>query len=302
MIITAVLTMIVTWCLFYGILTRQILIILCLVFGIFLILISRHKHEGYLTIDLLAQKSRLNKVHQGVKFWSVLALIFLSVVSRTPVIGFMLFLLMLIFIVMVGGLDLQEYLSLLCVPVSFLILSGLALLFEYNVQSVGVINLPFFQGYLTVSRLSQQRAALVMAKALGAISCLYLLSLTTTMSEIIGLLRRIHVPDIVIELMYLIYRYIFILLEMYRSMKDAAKSRLGFIDFTTGLRTTGHIYANLLARSYRKADANFNAMESRCYMGEISFLENKKRLTPLSLMIAVYIVGITFCFTLALPG
>jgi cobalt ABC transporter, permease protein CbiQ len=250
----------------------------------------------------LAQKSRLNKVHQGVKFWSVLALIFLSVVSRTPVIGFMLFLLMLIFIVMVGGLDLQEYLSLLCVPVSFLILSGLALLFEYNVQSVGVINLPFFQGYLTVSRLSQQRAALVMAKALGAISCLYLLSLTTTMSEIIGLLRRIHVPDIVIELMYLIYRYIFILLEMYRSMKDAAKSRLGFIDFTTGLRTTGHIYANLLARSYRKADANFNAMESRCYMGEISFLENKKRLTPLSLMIAVYIVGITFCFTLALPG
>ncbi len=302
MIITAVLTMIVIWCLLYGILMKQILILLSLSMGGFLLLLSRHKHEGYLTIDLLAQESRLNIVHQGMKFWSVLILLFLSLISRSPMIGLILSILMLILIVVVGGLDLREYLSLLCVPVSFLLVSGLALLFEYNLQPAGVINLPIFHGFLIVSRLSQQRAALVMARALGAISCLYLLSLTTTMSEIIGVLRRIHVPDIVIELMYLIYRYIFILLEMHRSMKDAAKSRLGFIDFSTGLRTTGHIYANLLARSYRKADANFNAMESRCYRGKIRFLENKKRLTPLSIFVTICIISITFGFTLAFHG
>jgi cobalt/nickel transport system permease protein len=187
----------------------------------------------------------------------------------------------------------------LALPLSFLILSGLALLFEFNVQPAGVINLPVFQGYFIVSRPAQLRAALVLSRALGAISCLYLLSLTTTMSEIIGVLRRFHTPDIMIELMYLIYRYTFILLDMHRSMKDAAGSRLGFMDFSTSVHTTGRIYSNLLVRSYRQANINFDAMESRCYTGEIRFLESHKRATVIQIIAAVCLILFTLGVTIA---
>lgn len=299
MIITAILTILVIWCLFYSVVPSAMLIFLCVFIGAFLAVMSAHEHEGFLTVDVLAQKSRLNRVDPTLKFWTVLILMFLCVASKSAIIGLSLAILMLFLIVLVGGMELHDYLSLLSLPVSFLLISGLALLFDYRVQPIGVINFPLIHGYLSVSQSGQARAALVISKAFGAISCLYLLSLSTPMSEIIGVLRRIHTPDIVIELMYLIYRYIFILLEMYRSMKDAAQSRLGFIDFSTKLHTTGKIYTNLLSRSYRKANKNFDAMESRCYIGEIRFMENKKSISYTHMISAIGVIILTLGFVIA---
>ncbi len=300
MIITAILTMLVLWCLFYGVVPNVILIGICLITGAFLAVLSRHKHEGFLVIDILAQNSKLNKVNAALKFWTVLALLFLCVASNSVAIGLILTVVMLLLIVPCGGLHFHEYLSLLSLPVSFLLISALALLFDYGNAAAGVINLPIIQGYLFVSQASQIRAALVLSKALGALSCLYLLSLSTPMSEIISVLRRAHIPDVVIELMYLIYRYTFVLFEMYRSMKDAAKSRLGFVNFSISVKTTGMIYSNLLARSYQKAMKNFDAMESRCYVGEIRFLENEKRISLIQSILAVSFVIIILALTVAL--
>lgn len=300
MIVTAILTIIVIWCLFYTVIPNAILICLCLITGIFFAVMSNHKHEGYLDIDMIAQCSKLNKVNPSLKFWIVLILMFLCVGSRSPFVGLFLTVLMLILTVFVGGLDFHDYLSLLLVPILFLLVSGLALLFEYGTQPSGIINLHIFQGYLFVSPTAQLRARLVMSKAIGAISCLYLLSLSTSMSEIISVLRKARIPDIVIELMYLIYRYVFVLLEMLHSMKDAAKSRLGFIDFPTSVHTTGSIYANLLARSYQKANKNFDAMESRCYIGEIRFMEDMKGHSFFHVIIAGFTVIITLGLSIAL--
>ena len=300
MIITAILTMVVIWCLFYGVIPNAILICLCVITGAFLAVVSRHKHEGFLVIDIIAQHSKLNKVNAALKFWTVLILLFLCVASNSVIIGLVLTVAMFILIVPFGGLHFHDYLSLLSLPVSFLLISALALLFDYGNLAGGVINLPVFQGYLFVSASSQLRAASVLAKALGALSCLYLLSLSTPMSEIISVLRRAHIPDIVIELMYLIYRYTFVLFEMYRSMKDAAKSRLGFVNFSISVKTTGKIYSNLLARSYQKAMKNFDAMESRCYAGEIRFLEHEKKVSLMQIILAVSSVVIISGLTVVL--
>jgi cobalt/nickel transport system permease protein len=259
---------------------------------------GHHKHEGFLQFDVIAQYSRLNKVSSVLKFCTVLILMILSIISRSPLVGLFLAGVILLILVKADGLKLKEYLSILSLPLSFLLISGLALLFEYSVQPAGVIHVPVYHGYLIVSRIAQLKAALVMAKALGAISCLYLLSLTTPMSEIIGVLRHFKTPDIIIELMYLIYRYIFILLEMHRSMKNAAASRNGFINYSTSIRTTGKIYTNLLARSYYQANKNFDAMESRCYTGEIRFLENNKVIKKNHMIAAAGLILVTLSITL----
>ena len=47
-----------------------------------------------------------------------------------------------------------------------------------------------------------------MFKALGAVSALYMMTLTTPLSEIIAVLRKAHIPKLIIELMNMIYRYI----------------------------------------------------------------------------------------------
>ena len=62
-------------------------------------------------------------------------------------------------------------------------------------------------------------------------------------------------------------------------MKDSAASRLGYRGLKRSLRTTGLVYGGLLANSFRRAGACFDAMESRCYTGQIAFLTPKKKVT-----------------------
>jgi cobalt/nickel transport system permease protein len=102
----------------------------------------------------------------------------------------------------------------------------------------GVLNIGLFGGFLRVSAATQARTALLLCRALGAVSCLYLLSLTTPVSEIIGVLRRAHIPALVSDLMYLIYRYLFLLLELYGVLRSAVESRLGFRGLRFSLRST----------------------------------------------------------------
>jgi len=298
MIITAALTIIVFWCMFYASIPNFYLIVLCLFVGLSFAKINGHKHDGILDIDSIAQRSKLNKLNPTLKFWSVIILMFLCVGSNEPYIGLALTLLMLGLTVYIGGVHLHDYIALLSTPILFLLMSGLALLFDVGIHPDGVINLPIFNFYFFVAKGAQLKAALVMSKAIGAISCLYLLSLSTPMTELICVLRKARVPSVVIELMYLIYRYIFVLFEMYRLMKNASKSRLGFADFYTSVRTTGHIYTHLLARSYRKAMNNFDAMESRCYVGEIQFLEKKKEISLGHFLVASFMIVATFGATI----
>lgn len=274
---TAILTAIVVWCLFYGQLPKMLLVAICIAFFIFFILQGKHNHARFLTIDVLAQSSRLNKVNSGLKLVAVLLFMVLSISARSPVVGLFLTIVISVFIVWIGGLKLHDYIHLLALPVTFLLLSGLALLFEVTRQPAGVLNLHLFGFWFCVTESTQTNTALVMARTLGAVSSLYLLSLTTPMAEIIGVLRRAHCPNVIINLMYLIYRYLFIILSMYYTMKDAAKSRLGFESYRTSIRTTGSIYSNLLARSYRQANRNYDAMESRCFDEDIRFLEHRYR-------------------------
>ena len=286
MIVTAILTASVVWLLFYGTIAALPLGLICAASGVVLAALGHHSHEGVLSIDIIASRSRLCGVNPTLKVWGCVLLLLFCVAADSVPVGVGLALAMLLLTVLAGGLPLHDYLALLALPAAFLLVSGLALLFSWEKAPAGIINLPLLGGWLSVTAAAQARTLLIMAKALGAVSCLYLLSLSTPMTDIINVLRRARVPAVVVELMYLIYRYIFILLNMHRTMRDAAERRLGYDSYRQGLRTTGQIYGNLLALSFRKAGACFDAMESRCYEGEIRFLEKAKPLRPLHILTA----------------
>lgn len=300
MLVTMILASVVLGCMFYTTLPNLILGVLCLGFAFFFARAYRHQHDGKLDVDSLAQHSKLNRVNPILKLWATLVLILICVASTSPWIGLCLTLLMFVLTVFVGGIKTHEYIGLMSTPLMFLLMSGLALLFDVANTASGLINIPLFGHYLVVTPLAQATGALIMARALGAISCLYFLSLSTPMAEIIGVMRRMKVPSLMIELMYLIYRYTFVLLEMHRLMKNASKSRLGFAGFSTSVKTTGLIYANLMARSYRKAMVNFDAMESRCYDGEIRFLESDKDATFTQVITTSIVVTATFGMAIVL--
>lgn len=277
--LTALLAGLVTW----GLLTGSVPAPLPLLAGValgLLLALGGHDHGMVCTLDALARRSRFVGVHPGVKTVGCAGLLCFCLLARTPWPPLALFLLMAV-LSCAGGVNWRIYWSVLAVPAAFLFVSALALLWQVSPMPEGLVNLPVGSKYLVLTAGSQLTARLVTARALGSVSCLYFLSLTTPMPELLGILRRIHTPDVVVDLAVLIYRYIFLLLATYGDMQTAASSRLGFGGWKRSVRTTGVLYGNLLARSFRRAQACFDAMESRCCTGSIRFSTRPKPLRPL---------------------
>jgi cobalt/nickel transport system permease protein len=90
-----------------------------------------------------------------------------------------------------------------------------------------LLSLKFGGGYLAVDDASLLYGVNLFFTALSAVSCLYFLSLTTPMVDIMGALRRMRCPAILIELMFLMYRFTFVLLDTAHAISILAKCRLG---------------------------------------------------------------------------
>ncbi len=292
--ITAILAAFVMWCLMQGAVPFAVQIAVSLVTGTIFLLFGRHHHDGVLSIDVLARRSRFAAENAVLKVWGTLLLLILCVCSQSLWPPLVLFAVLAALNMGVGGTSLHAYFSLFRLPAVFLLLSGLVLLWDFSHSPIGIWNIPCFGGYLTMTATVQSSTRIVLARSLGAVSCLYFLSLSTPMPEILAVLRKAHVPSVVIELAVLMYRYIFILLSTYRNRRDAAASRLGFVSLRQSIRTMGCLYGNLLACSFKKAGACFDAMESRCYTGEIRFLSKKKPVTASgAVLFSALLVGTT---------
>ncbi len=79
------------------------------------------------------------------------------------------------------------------------------------------------------------RTLLVTCRALGAVSALFALGMTTPATELTSVLKQLHCPDLICSLMYLMYRYIFLMYQVHGNMKQAAEGRMGYVDLRTSL-------------------------------------------------------------------
>lgn len=279
--IAAFLAALVFFSLFVGRLPLLGLIGVCLAAVLFFLAGEGHHHDSILTMDVYARRSGLCRENAALKVVGSLLFLFSCIASSSPIPPLCLSVFLSVVTVAEGGVNLREYLSLLRLPAVFLLLSALTLLWDFYRELPGdaVLSLPFLGGFLAVVPAAQSLGMVVLSRTLGAVSCLYFLSLSTPLPELLQVLRRAHVPAVVVELAVLIYRYIFILFVTFRDMKDSAASRLGYRGLRRSLHTTGLVYGGLLANSFRRAGACFDAMESRCYAGQIAFLTERKKMT-----------------------
>lgn len=244
-----------------------------------------HKHGEGSTIDFYAYASKIRGWNPTFKVIFAFVTLLLCIVLNNPVVSVAVIIGMAYLTVIKGGLSLSAYLSVLMIPLTFIILGTVAIGIDFSSQPIGQFNLYLGFGYLYTSVAKFQEMAFLMLKVFGAISAMIMMTLSTPSSEIIGVLRKAHVPKLIIELMNLIYRYIFILLDVFNNMRNSADSRQGYCDFKTSCTTFGRVASNMLVVSLKKANAYYTAMEARGYEGDLVFLEDEKKLSISHLMI-----------------
>lgn len=173
-----------------------------------------------------------------------------------------------------GGIPFGLFLKLMLVPASFLVIGVLTIGINVSAnKDVFLFSVHGFGTYIGVSQSSIQKVVHLFSKALGAVSCLYYLSLSTPVLDLLAVLRRLKVPKLIIELMGLIYRFIFVLLETADTMFTAQNSRLGYSDLSSGYRSLAALASTLFIRAYKRSDDLYTALEARGYDGELNVLE-----------------------------
>lgn len=225
-----------------------------------------------ITIDKLCYNSRLRYVNADEKFWFSMLTLIACVGSRSVIVAAIALLATGILTVYKGGIPAARYFHCLTIPLVFVLLSTLAIIFNLSHTPGDLFSLCLGQWYFNINREDLLYAARLISTALAAVSCLYFLSLNTPMPDILDTLRRLHCPRLLIELMLLIYRFIFVLLDISSAISVSQKSRLGNINYRTSLKSFSALAFSLFIRSIKKSGVLYDAMESRCYDGTIHVL------------------------------
>lgn len=229
-----------------------------------------------LNIDKYAYISRLANVSPVEKFLFAAVTMIISLWTDSLIVAVTIMLLMAGVVVYKGGIPLFFYLKLMLVPFSFLMIGVITIAINV-VQDTGSLLWGVKVSGVTLgfSTRSLETSARLFFKTLGSVSCLYFLSLTTPMVEVISVLKKFKLPALFLELMDLIYRFIFVLMETADRIFTAQSSRLGYSDVRTGYQSLAQLVSTLFIRSYQRSQDLYTALEARCYNGELKVLEEK---------------------------
>jgi cobalt/nickel transport system permease protein len=228
------------------------------------------------TIDYYAYVSGMKSWNSQFKAVVAVAALFFCIGADKVRVSVLVFLPMSFLTVLAGRFPWRNYLALLRIPLAFLLMGTAAIVIGLSPVPYGTAYVSVFGYYLYLTEEGLVLAFRLILKAMAALSAMYMLVLSTPASEIICIFRKLHVPKIIVELMNMIYRFIFVMMDTQCNMKLAAESRLGFWGFKTSCRSFGNTAGNLFVVSLKKAGIYYDALTARCYDGELMFLEEEK--------------------------
>lgn len=247
--------------------------------------------------DCYPIQSRIRKVHPGYKLgWFVLYTV-LGLSSHSVLFLSIELLVFLTITVFTVRISLWRLLRLMAIPAGFVLLGSLSVVLELNpVHPLFSLN----AGAITlgVGEAGLQQGMLILLRSFSGIAVLYALVLNTSISDMIYVLRKLKVPEVVLDLMVLVYRNIFILSDTAQRIYIAQKSRMGHRNLKTSLRSTAQLGGSAFILAGVRAEQLFHSMESRGYSGRIYSLpaewESGKRFILVSVILFAVLLGIFF--------
>lgn len=250
---------------------------LIFVVGLLFVISTKHSHEAT-DIDYIAYNSRLYNVNPFFKIIFFITSLIICVLGDNIWVSLFTFVSMGFITLYLGGVKWHTYKRLLILPLFFLMASTITIAVDIN-------------NGLYLSHTGQIRGIILFIKAMSSVTCLYALALSTPLSDIIEVLRFFKVPNIIIELMFLIYRFIFILSKIINNMLNSAKIRYGFNSFKNMINTYSLIAGNLLINTLKKSNDYYDSLLSRKYKGNIAFYCNYDKIKLRDILFgAIYLI------------
>jgi cobalt/nickel transport system permease protein len=225
-------------------------------------------------IDRYAYTNRMRSLDPAQKGGLALLVITLCLLLNRPLVGIVAVGWVWVITTQWAGIPGRVFGRLLLVEGSFLVLAVVGVALSVSTTPPPATTWQWNIGPLWVSSSTAalEHAALLVSRALGSAAAMNFLALTTPLVDIVELLRRLRVPALLIDLMVIIYRFIFILLERREHMYIAQQSRLGYSTRWNAMKSTALLGSRLFVEAYRHSQRMQVALESRGYDGTLRVL------------------------------
>ncbi|MBK3493725.1 cobalt ECF transporter T component CbiQ [Viridibacillus sp. YIM B01967] len=231
-----------------------------------------------LLIDKYAYMNRWQHIHPIEKIVLAFFLLLFSLTVKDTLVSLITFIVMSAFTILGAKIPFKYYFKLLLVPGFFLLSSMMTILISFTSNTIlipsSLWTTEFLGLHIFITKHSVETATQLFFTVLSSISCLYFLTLTTPVHDIMHVLRKLKVPALLIELTEITYRFIFVFLETSLKMHQAQNARLGYLTVKQSIHSLGLLVSSLFIHVFQRSKELIIAMNSRCYMEDIKLLED----------------------------
>lgn len=249
------------------------------------------------TIDTIAHTNKLRHIDTRLKVIFAVITLLITVASTSPITPLLAFVTATILILFAAKIKIRTYFLLLLTPLFFGFVSLLLMSLFFGYADNPLYSFKILSHTFVVQKEGVNMGLLVASRTLAGSACLFFLALTTPMTELFTGLRWLRIPEVVIELAMIIYRYIFVFLEEAERMWLASQIR-GEGNFRTKIEVFSMLAGTLFLRTIHQGEKLFVAMNSRCYEGEtnsLAYQENKPKIS-ITALIAILLFETVLAF------
>jgi len=227
-----------------------------------------------------------NRFRQLSPMWKsqFAAVMFLLSYTLHPALQFIIALWMILWCVGYAGIPARVYGMLFGYALLFYGLSLPALLIEIGRPAYGEallsVDLPASSRVMYLTAEGLLRGGLLLARVSACLSCFFFVMFTTPFAELLQVLRRLRMPQIVLELMLIMYRFLFLLGDTAHGMLLARRLRGGKRGFRMKLKETAGMAGGLFAKTMHRYYGLSQGLLTRGFAGEITLPPYTARPVP----------------------
>ncbi len=221
-----------------------------------------------LIIDKYAYTNNLTKFNPMAKFLFAIGSLFISIAINNIYINLAIFIIMFMMTTVIARIPIKAYIKLYIVPVIFLLFSIIPILISIGKTNVFIYSVNIGKYYFGLNKETIYTALMTASRSIACISATYFLALTTPINQLIKIFKDLKVPNFIIELIILIYRFIFIFLEEIKEIYMAQEMRYGYYGTKNSFKSFGILIKSLFVGVFLSYEDMVIALESKLYDGE----------------------------------
>jgi cobalt/nickel transport system permease protein len=244
-------------------------------------------------LEDIAQKNGLREINTYLKLVTGLGAILLCLLSMSYIPPLFIALLLTGAILILARVDAKTYTELFIVPLWFAIMSVAGIILISGGQDV-FWRWDIVPGFsLSITRESLNQGMLVFCRVIGGMSAMIFIALTTPMTDIFIVVRQCRIPEVVIDLMMIIYRTIFILMDQVIQIYHAQLMRLGYSTWRESIHSFASLCGAAFIASWNAGEDLIRAMDARCYDGKFALYGENRAVEVLPLVVVVVFLSLS---------